>query len=194
MTLGSLLRSFEERTGLAVPIAPSAERATVAGVTYDSRQVKPGWVFVALQGLRADGTAFVRDAARRGAAAIVAETDAPSDLQTMWISVPDARLALAALAAICHGDPSERLLLVGITGTNGKTTTSYLIESIFEAAGIPCGRIGTVGYRIGRSEISGERTTPEAPELQAMLRQMLAQGCGACAMEVSSHALALKRA
>ena len=97
------------------------------------------------------------------------------------------------LAAIVNGDPSERLLLVGITGTNGKTTTSYLLASVFEAAGLMCGRIGTVGYRIGRKEIDAERTTPEAPELQSMLRDMVAQGCGACVMEVSSHALALRR-
>ena len=109
------------------------------------------------------------------------------------MQVPDARLALAALSAIFHDDPSERLILVGITGTNGKTTTSYLLGSIFEAAGIQCGRIGTVGYRIGRKEVEAERTTPEAPELQAMLREMVNQGCGACVMEVSSHALALKR-
>ena len=93
-----------------------------------------------------------------------------------------------------YGRPSEQLTLVGITGTNGKTTTSYLLASIFEAAGIKCGRIGTVGYRIGDREFDAARTTPEAPELQRMLRDMVAQGCGACVMEVSSHALALRRA
>jgi UDP-N-acetylmuramoyl-L-alanyl-D-glutamate--2,6-diaminopimelate ligase len=123
----------------------------------------------------------------------LSESAAPADLQVVWVRVPDARLALAALAAIFYGDPSEELVLVGITGTNGKTTTSYLLASVFEAAGITCGRIGTVGYRIGRKEIEAERTTPEAPELQAMIREMVTQGCGACAMEVSSHALALHR-
>jgi UDP-N-acetylmuramoyl-L-alanyl-D-glutamate--2,6-diaminopimelate ligase len=115
-------------------------------------------------------------------------------VQVVWVQVPDARMALAALAAIFYSDPSERLVLVGITGTNGKTTTSYLLASVFEAAGITCGRIGTVGYKIGRKEIEAERTTPESPELQSMLRDMVTQGCGASVMEVSSHALALKRA
>ena len=102
--------------------------------------------------------------------------------------------ALAALAATLYDNPSEELTLVGITGTNGKTTTSYLLTSIFEAAGIRCGRIGTVGYRIGDREVEAARTTPEAPELQRMLREMVADGCGACVMEVSSHALTLRRA
>jgi len=108
--------------------------------------------------------------------------------------VPSARRALARLADAFHGHPSAALVLVGITGTNGKTTTSYLLAAIFEAAGIRCGRIGTVGHRIGQREIEASRTTPEAPELQRMLRDMIAQGCGACVMEVSSHALVLRRA
>jgi UDP-N-acetylmuramoyl-L-alanyl-D-glutamate--2,6-diaminopimelate ligase len=107
--------------------------------------------------------------------------------------VPDARLALAALAAAFYGNPSGDLTLVGITGTNGKTTTAYLLESIFEAAGLRSGRIGTVGYRVGDREFEAARTTPEAPELERMLRDMVSQGCTACVMEVSSHALALKR-
>jgi UDP-N-acetylmuramoyl-L-alanyl-D-glutamate--2,6-diaminopimelate ligase len=92
------------------------------------------------------------------------------------------------------GNPSEELALVGITGPNGKTTTSYVLASIFEAAGIKCGRVGTIGYRVGSRELDAARTTPEAPELQQMLRDMLKEGCGACVMEVSSHALALRRA
>jgi UDP-N-acetylmuramoyl-L-alanyl-D-glutamate--2,6-diaminopimelate ligase len=195
VTLGTLLRTFVDRTGAALPaIGSPAEAATVSAIAYDSRHVRSGAVFVALKGLQTDGTTFARDALARGAIATVSEAAAPSDIHSIWIRVADARLALAALAAIFHGDPSERLLLVGITGTNGKTTTTYLLASVFEAAGIACGRIGTVGYRVGRKEVAAERTTPEAPELQAMLRDMVAQGCGACAMEVSSHALSLKRA
>jgi UDP-N-acetylmuramoyl-L-alanyl-D-glutamate--2,6-diaminopimelate ligase len=166
----------------------------VGGVGYDSRTVTPGTVFVALKGLHADGTTYVRDAAARGAIAIVAQSAAPVDARVPWLTVSDARLALAALAAEFYERPSERLSLVGITGTNGKTTTSYLLASIFEAAGIKCGRIGTVGYRIGPREYDAARTTPEAPELQRMLRDMVGQGCGACVMEVSSHALSLRRA
>jgi UDP-N-acetylmuramoyl-L-alanyl-D-glutamate--2,6-diaminopimelate ligase len=93
-----------------------------------------------------------------------------------------------------YGDPSHELILVGVTGTNGKTTTTYLLASIFEAAGILCGRLGTIGYRIGDQEIEAARTTPEAPDLQRMIRDMVTRGAGACVIEVSSHALALRRA
>ena len=192
MTLGVLLHAFADRSGVPVPPLAAAE-TPVSSIAYDSRKVRAGAVFVALRGVHADGTAFAREAISRGAIAALSESAAPADVRVAWVRVPDARMALAALAAIFHGDPSERLVLVGITGTNGKTTTSYLLASVFEAAGITCGRIGTVGYRIGRREIEAERTTPEAPELQAMMRDMVAQGCGACVMEVSSHALALKR-
>jgi UDP-N-acetylmuramoyl-L-alanyl-D-glutamate--2,6-diaminopimelate ligase len=176
--------------------APSAALglAAVSSVAHDSRQVASGAVFVALRGLHADGTTFVRDALTRGAIAVFAETPPPPGIGVPWLQVGDARLVLAALSSEFFGRPSERLTLVGITGTNGKTTTSYLLASIFEAAGIRCGRIGTIGYRIGTREFEAPRTTPEAPELQRMLRDMLAQGCGACVMEVSSHALQLRRA
>ena len=194
MTLGSLLHTFADRSGIPVPPLEAVAEAPVSSISHDSRKARPGSVFVALRGLHADGTAFAREAITRGAVAALSESAAPADVRVVWIQVPDARLALAALAAIFYGDPSEQLVLVGITGTNGKTTTSYLLASVFEAAEITCGRIGTVGYRIGRKEIEAERTTPEAPELQSMMRDMVSQGCGACVMEVSSHALALKRA
>jgi len=129
-----------------------------------------------------------------GAIAVVAETAAPAGVTVPWIQVATARSALAELSAAFYGNPSEELVLVGITGTNGKTTTSYVLASIFEAAGVKCGRIGTIGYRIGGRELDAPRTTPEAPELQQMLRGMRTEGCGACVMEVSSHALALRRA
>ena len=194
MTLGVLLHAFADRTGVPVPSLANAGDSAVSSIAYDSRKARAGSVFVALRGVNADGTSFAREAIGRGAVAALSESAAPADIAAVWVQVPDARLALAALSAIFHEDPSERLTLVGITGTNGKTTTSYLLASIFEAAGIICGRIGTVGYRIGRKEVEAERTTPEAPELQSMLRDMVNQGCGACVMEVSSHALALKRA
>jgi UDP-N-acetylmuramoyl-L-alanyl-D-glutamate--2,6-diaminopimelate ligase len=125
---------------------------------------------------------------------VVSETPRPAEARVPWLLVPDARPALAAFSAEFYGRPSERITLVGITGTNGKTTTSYLLAAIFEAAGIRCGRLGTVGYRVGELEVDASRTTPEAPELQRMLRDMIAQGAGACVMEVSSHALVLRRA
>jgi UDP-N-acetylmuramoyl-L-alanyl-D-glutamate--2,6-diaminopimelate ligase len=197
MTLGELLRAASGRApfdaGTPLLVQEPQLSAVVSAVTFDSREVRAGAVFVALRGFKADGLAFARDAITRGATAIVAETLAPADVSVPWLQVSSARLALAALAAEFYGNPSDRLALIGITGTNGKTTTSYLLASIFEAAGIPCGRIGTVGYQIAGHEVEATRTTPEAPELQRMLSEMVARGCGACAMEVSSHALALKR-
>ena len=171
-----------------------AMRDDVTAIVYDSRQVKPGSAFVALRGVNADGARFVPQAIANGAVAIVAETVKPAGVSVEWIQVPSARSALAELSAAFYRNPSEELTLVGITGTNGKTTTSYVLASIFEAAGVKCGRIGTIGYRIGGREVDAARTTPEAPEVQQMIRGMLAEGCGACVMEVSSHALALRRA
>jgi UDP-N-acetylmuramoyl-L-alanyl-D-glutamate--2,6-diaminopimelate ligase len=195
MTLAELFRSVAGRAPFAeAPVAHRTAATAVSAVAYDSRQVTSGAVFVALRGIHADGTAFARDAIARGAIAVVSETPAPEGVRVEWVQVPDARLALAALAAAFYRDPSQELILVGITGTNGKTTTAYLLSSIFEAAHMPCGRIGTVGYRVGNREVEAARTTPEAPELQRMLRDMVSQGSGACVMEVSSHALALKRA
>jgi UDP-N-acetylmuramoyl-L-alanyl-D-glutamate--2,6-diaminopimelate ligase len=110
-----------------------------------------------------------------------------------WIVVPDARLALALLAAEFFGQPSRQMRVVGITGTNGKTTTSYLTSAMFDAAGMPCGLMGTVAYRIGGQAFEATRTTPEAPELQGFMRRMVSAGSAACVMEVSSHALALRR-
>jgi UDP-N-acetylmuramoyl-L-alanyl-D-glutamate--2,6-diaminopimelate ligase len=165
----------------------------VSGLAYDSRTVKSGHVFVALKGLHADGTAFARQAIDRGAAAIVSEQPAPEGVHVPWAIVGDARLALALLATTFYRDPSREMRVVGITGTNGKTTTAYLLAGIFEAAGIRCGVLGTVAYKIGDELREATRTTPEAPDVQALLREMVDRGCGACAMEVSSHALALRR-
>jgi UDP-N-acetylmuramoyl-L-alanyl-D-glutamate--2,6-diaminopimelate ligase len=198
VTLASLLRTVADRPpfpgamGLTVPDAQV--NADVAAIAYDSRAVTRGSVFVALRGVHADGTAFARDAMARGAAMIVSETPAPGDSAAPWVQVTDARLALAALASAFYGDPSRELTLVGITGTNGKTTSTYLLASIFEAAGVLCGRIGTIGSRVGNLEADAARTTPEAPDLQRLLREMVGKGAGACVIEVSSHALALRRA
>jgi len=193
VTLRDLLSEIPEPSSMDVSDA-SVGDTPVTAVTYDSRLAGPGSVFVALRGANADGASFAREALNRGALAVVSEAGPPQGVTRPWIRVPDARLSLAALAATLYDNPSEELTLVGITGTNGKTTTSYLLTSIFEAAGIRCGRIGTVGYRIGDREVEAARTTPEAPELQRMLREMVEDGCGACVMEVSSHALTLRRA
>ena len=178
---------------------------TITGVAYDSRTVEPGAVFVALEraprrrrrvrrGRRSSGarrrssqSSRLRPGGLRRASA------PPANVRAPWIVVQDARLALALLAAAFFRHPSAEMQVVGITGTNGKTTTAYLLSSIFEAAGIRCGVLGTVAYRIGDELREATRTTPEAPDVQRLLREMVDRGCGACAMEVSSHALALRR-
>jgi UDP-N-acetylmuramoyl-L-alanyl-D-glutamate--2,6-diaminopimelate ligase len=178
------------------PVSPSGTptaEASVTGIAYDSRRVQPGHVFVALKGQHADGTAFARQALERGAIAVVSQESAPEQVRVPWTVVHDARRGLALLAAEFYGNPSASLQVVGITGTNGKTTTAYLVAAIFEAAGIRCGVLGTVGYRIGLEMREATHTTPEAPEVQSLLREMVDRGCGACAMEVSSHALSLGR-
>ncbi|HEY1909584.1 MAG TPA: UDP-N-acetylmuramoyl-L-alanyl-D-glutamate--2,6-diaminopimelate ligase [Vicinamibacterales bacterium] len=179
--------------GLAAGVTTPGADVVITGVAYDSRLVAAGQVFVALKGLHADGTAFARQAIERGAAVIVSEQPALSGIRVPWVVVNDARLALAILATAFYRDPSSEMRVVGITGTNGKTTTAYLLAAIFEAAGVRSGLLGTVGYRIGDTTREATRTTPEAPEVQALLREMVDRGCGACAMEVSSHALSLRR-
>jgi UDP-N-acetylmuramoyl-L-alanyl-D-glutamate--2,6-diaminopimelate ligase len=171
----------------------AGEDVTITGIAYDSRTVEAGHVFVALKGLHVDGSAFVRQALERGAAAIVSEQPPVEGVHAPWVVVRDARLALAQLAATFFRHPSAEMQVVGITGTNGKTTTAHLIAAIFEAAGIPCGVIGTVAHRIGDEVRESTRTTPEAPDVQRLLREMADRGVGACAMEVSSHALSLRR-
>jgi UDP-N-acetylmuramoyl-L-alanyl-D-glutamate--2,6-diaminopimelate ligase len=197
MTVGELLRAFAESLPHGERPQIPADGGTLArvcsGVTHDSRRVAPGAVFVALRGLEADGLTFVPQALASGAAAIVAEQPPASPVDVPWIVVRDSRLAMALLAAEFFGHPSREMRVIGVTGTNGKTTTSYLINAIFEAASIPCGLMGTVTYRVGDRSFDATRTTPEATELQELLRQMANAGSGACVMEVSSHALALRR-
>jgi UDP-N-acetylmuramoyl-L-alanyl-D-glutamate--2,6-diaminopimelate ligase len=173
-------------------IASGGTPRPITGIAYDSRAVRPGEVFVALKGVRTDGEQFAREAVQRGALAVVSEHVLPG-IGVPVIQVTDGRLALAELAADFHGHPSERLRVVGVTGTNGKTTTAHLVASIFDAAGMPCGIIGTVAHRVAGEVREASHTTPEAPEVQALLHEMADRGCTACAMEASSHALALRR-
>ncbi len=172
-----------------------ALKAPVTGVHFDSRDVSAGGVFVAVPGRRFDGADFAGEAAGRGAALVVAEVEPRAAATCPWVRVPDARAALAALAAAFHGDPSRDLQVVGVTGTNGKTTTTYLLESIFEHAGTATGRISSIANRVGRDEDErpAAHTTPEAPVVQALLRAMRDRGARACVVEVSSHAMALRR-
>jgi UDP-N-acetylmuramoyl-L-alanyl-D-glutamate--2,6-diaminopimelate ligase len=195
MTLGELIDSAVRACGPSVRVhaGTSALAHPIEAIAYDSRKVESGSLFVALRGQRVDGLQFVSQALARGAAAIVSEAEPPAGEEAAWVVVPDARRALAALATVFYGDPSREMTVVGVTGTNGKTTTAYLLGALFEAAGTRCGMLGTVVYRIGSEERTAARTTPEAPDVQRLLREMVAAGCTACAMEVSSHALALRR-
>ena len=163
----------------------------VVELAYDSRRVKPGTLFFCVPGEKVDGHEFARAAVEAGAGGLVVEREL--ELDVAQVVVPDARAAMAPLAARFHGDPTSELRVVGITGTNGKTTTAFLLREVLEAAGMQCGLLGTVKQVVGGMEEEVERTTPEAIDLQATFRRMLDGGDRACAMEVSSHALALHR-
>jgi len=197
MTLAELASGARTLSAGAGLVDDASGGVTVAGVVHDSRAASRGVVFVAIPGQRADGVTFAADAIARGAVAVVSESPAPAGTQVPWLATANARMAPAELAAIYHRHPSRELTLVGVTGTNGKTTTTYLLAAMFDAAGMPCGRLGTVTFRVGPAagdERDASHTTPEASEVQRLLREMRAKGCEACAMEVSSHALALHRA
>ncbi len=164
----------------------------VAAIAYDSRTVKDGDMFAAVSGEHADGSAFIKDAVRRGASCVLTRR-AAAGVAVPQVAVADAREAMARLSAILYGEPSKRLKLAAVTGTNGKTTTTYLLESVFIEAGITSGVIGTVNYRYAGTFMEAPHTTPEAPDLQRLLKKMLDAGVTHAAMEVSSHALAQKR-
>jgi UDP-N-acetylmuramoyl-L-alanyl-D-glutamate--2,6-diaminopimelate ligase len=163
----------------------------VAGVTHDSRRCGPGSLFVAIRGLATDGNQFADAARKKGAVAVCSEM--PPSGEGAWVRVADAREALATLSAAILGDPALSLDLVGVTGTNGKTTTTYLVDSALRAAGEKVGLVGTVEYRVGERVAEAVRTTPESSDLQALFREMVDTGCHRAVLEVSSHSLALKR-
>ncbi len=165
----------------------------VSGVCYDSRLVAKGSLFVCVPGTRTDGHAYIHDAVARGAAAIVAQTEMDCGLQTGFVRVRDSRTALASIAANFFDRPASKLQLIGITGTNGKTTTSLLIESILRCSGFNPGVLGTLAYRWADKQISAPMTTPESLDLQALFYRMVQDGVSHVVMEVSSHALALGR-
>ena len=171
---------------------PEGADVEVSGVTADSRKVSQGTVFVAIKGGKSDGAGFALEAMKKGAVAIVSEKEAP-DAGIPAIIVYDAREAVGRLSSVFFGVPSEKLTMVGVTGTNGKTTVAYLIESIFRAAQHRPGLIGTVSYRHGAKTIEAKYTTPEAEDLQRLLSDMLSSGVTHCVMEVSSHSIEQKR-
>jgi len=165
----------------------------VVDLAYDSRKVEPGTLFFCVVGEKVDGHEFGARAVEEGAAALVVEREL-TELEVTQVVVADSRAAMAPLAARFWGDPTAQLRVAGVTGTNGKTTTAFLLHEILRAAEFPCGLLGTVKQIVGGVEKEVERTTPEAIELQATFRAMLEGGDEACAMEVSSHALTLHRA
>jgi UDP-N-acetylmuramoyl-L-alanyl-D-glutamate--2,6-diaminopimelate ligase len=165
--------------------------AEIAGLAYDSRRAHPGTLFFCVPGEKADGHEFAAAAVEAGAAALVVEREL--ELEVPQVVVDDARAAMAPIAASFNGDPTAELRVAGITGTNGKTTTAFLLREVLESAAVQCGLLGTVKQVVGAVEEEVERTTPEAIDLQATFRRMLEGGDRACPMEVSSHALALNR-
>ena len=166
----------------------------VSGVEYDSRQVKPGCVFVAMRGEASDGNRFIDSAIAAGAVAVVTDSAAEKPrTEVAWALVPHGRRALARLSANFYKKPAERLAITGITGTNGKSTTAFLVESILTAAGRKSALIGTIEYHVAGKVLPAPHTTPEALELNRILNQALGQGATDAVMEVSSHALAQER-
>ena len=172
-------------------LGAGAPEIEVSGLAYSSASVKPGDLFFCVRGFSADGHDFAADAVARGAAALVCERPLCSGVPE--VVVDDVRAAMGPAAARFYGDPTAELEVVGITGTNGKTTTAFLVRHLLEAGGVQCGLLGTVKRVVGGVEEQVERTTPEAIDLQATFRRMVDGGDRACAMEVSSHALELGR-
>lgn len=174
-----------------VQITGGDATAEVRGIAYDSRAVQPGDVFVCIKGFATDGHGYVQKAVENGAAAIVAQDPVSASVPVIYVS--DSRLALAQMSKIYYGCPDEKMKIIGITGTNGKTTVTYLIKHILELGGAKVGLIGTNQNMIGDAVLETERTTPESKELYAMFADMAAAGCSHVVMEVSSHALCLNR-
>jgi UDP-N-acetylmuramoyl-L-alanyl-D-glutamate--2,6-diaminopimelate ligase len=167
--------------------------AVVTDVTHDSRQAKTGTLFAAIRGELFDAHKFIPQVMQQGAEGVISEGEKPADFTGAWIQVENVRRAMALAAAEVHHHPSRELKLVGITGTNGKTTTAYLVASIPEAAGEPVAMTGTVEYRLGKERRKAGRTTPEATDMQRMLREAVNIGCRTAVMECSSQAMDFHR-
>jgi UDP-N-acetylmuramoyl-L-alanyl-D-glutamate--2,6-diaminopimelate ligase len=187
MKLGELLDRVQ-------PVETGVDQsAEVTSLAYDSRRVDKGCVFFAIEGEKTDGHLFIEEAIRRGAIAIVSEREAPSACATLWVRVRRIRRTLSEAARRFYDDPDLKLQLIGITGTNGKTTTAYLLNSIIESAGTRTGLFGTVEYRLGPRSVSASNTTPESLDLAGYFHELVSGGAGAAILEVSSHALAQER-
>jgi len=171
----------------------AATNTPITGIAYDSRQVRPGFLFAAIQGEKLDGHKFIPQAVASGAVAVLSERPRETGVRGLWVRVPHARRALALTAANFYAQPVRALRLIGITGTNGKTTTSYLLESILRAAGHKAGLFGTIEYHTAAGVQEAPNTTPESLDLQRFLAELRDAGAGWAVMEVSSHGLAFDR-
>jgi UDP-N-acetylmuramoyl-L-alanyl-D-glutamate--2,6-diaminopimelate ligase len=187
MKLSELLK------GLSVASLEGDPEVDILGLAYSSSDVRPGFLFAAWKGALRDGIDFVDDAVRRGAVAVLSDRPRPENRDIAWVRVFDPREALALSAANFYDHPADKMKLVGITGTKGKTTISYILESILQQAGLAVGVIGTISHRGPGFELKAVRTTPESVDLQRMLNEMVDRGVTHCIMEVSSHSLELKR-
>jgi len=179
--------------GLKQPLPPELAQLEIRGLEYDSRRVQAGYLFFAFPGTRADGRQFAEDALTRGAAAIASESEAPPPFANRWVQVEHGRQALSLAARNFYGKPDQQIGLTGITGTNGKTTTSYLIDSILRAAGNITAMIGTIEYHLAGKVLKAVNTTPESLDLVRLFAELHQAGGTFATMEVSSHALALNR-
>jgi len=169
------------------------ENTVVSDVTHDSRRANTGSLFAAVRGELFDAHKFIPQVMQQGAVGVLSEQDRPANFPGVWLKVENIRRAMALAAAEVHHHPSHELKLTGITGTNGKTTCAYLIASIPEAAGEPVAMTGTVEYRLGKERKKADRTTPEAPDMQRLLRQAVDIGCRTAVMECSSQAMDFHR-
>src|SRR6267378_505099 len=190
--MGLEVRLPELFTGIDVRLPPRAEEVDVRALAVDSRKVGPGALFAALQGTAADGAQFAPQAVERGAVAVLGDRELPVAPAALIVA-RDARRAFSQAASRFHGEPSKRLRLVGVTGTNGKTTTAYLVEQLAAALGVATGLIGTVESRWPGGRAGAAHTTPESHDLQELLARMAQAGAQLVSMEVSSHALSQER-
>jgi UDP-N-acetylmuramoyl-L-alanyl-D-glutamate--2,6-diaminopimelate ligase len=165
----------------------------ITGISYSSQKIEPGFLFAALKGEEQDGFNFIPDALKKGAEAVLSEKKRPGGFTNAWIQSNDARLALALISTKFFNHPSQEMGVIGITGTKGKTTVTYLLEKILEAGGYSPGVIGSISYRGPGFDMPAVRTTPEAPDTNALMQKMLEQGATHCVMEVSSHSIEMKR-
>jgi UDP-N-acetylmuramoyl-L-alanyl-D-glutamate--2,6-diaminopimelate ligase len=193
METGGRMKIKDLIAGASLVEFSGSETDEIVGLSYSSQTVKPGFLFAALKGERKDGFDFIPEALQKGAAAVLSERPVPSDFRGNWIQVTDARKSLAFCSANFYSHPSQSLTVIGITGTKGKTTITYLLENILKVSGFEPGVIGTISYRGPGVKIKAKRTTPEAPDLQRMMKKLTDQKATHCVMEVSSHSLELDR-